>query len=171
QVVPVRPSSGAVVDFDVGSDLCVTCGTLLRYVVIQRPRWCDTIPLQDSEKDFTVPDSALSATNQPLVLGLRQLAQHLTALVESALVPAGITLRHFGVLIAVQANPGLNQREIGEMLHIDRTTVVALADELELAGLLERRRGADRRSFALHLTREGAERTARLQVMVEQVQT
>lgn len=116
-----------------------------------------------------MPDAADPNKQLPLVLGLRHLAQHLARIVETALVPAGITLRHFGLLITIHANPGQNQREIGEMLHIDRTTVVTLADELELAGLIERRRGADRRSFALHLTRAGVARTMQLQAMVEQV--
>ncbi|GIH05140.1 hypothetical protein Rhe02_32070 [Rhizocola hellebori] len=111
-----------------------------------------------------------STFRQPLVLEMRLLTHLLSSVVEAALVPAGVTLRHFGVLTRIYASPGQNQREIGEMLRIDRTTVVALADDLELAGLLERRRGVDRRSFALYLTLEGKARTQQLQRMVAEAE-
>ena len=117
-----------------------------------------------------MPEIDASTVRQLLVFELRQLTHILSSMVEAALVPAGVTLRHFGVLTRIYAHPGQNQREIGEMLRIDRTTVVALADDLELAGLLERRRGVDRRSFALYLTREGKARIEQLQRMVADTQ-
>jgi DNA-binding MarR family transcriptional regulator len=89
---------------------------------------------------------------------LRKATQKVSGMTEAVLSPHGLSMRHFGVLSAVQAEPGLNQRVLGEGLRIDRSTVVALADDLERAGLLERRRGADRRTFSLHLTPHGVER-------------
>lgn len=93
---------------------------------------------------------------------LRKAAQRVTSMAEEVLHPQGITMRHFGVLTAIEAEPGQNQRGVGERLRIDRTTVVALTDDLESAGLLERRRGTDRRMFALYLTPAGQARLAEL---------
>ncbi|HEU5269114.1 MAG TPA: MarR family transcriptional regulator [Jatrophihabitans sp.] len=93
---------------------------------------------------------------------LRKAAQRVTGMAEEVLQPHGLTMRHFGVLSAIEAEPGQNQRGVGERLRIDRTTVVALTDDLEGAGLLERRRGSDRRMFALYLTPAGAARLGEL---------
>ena len=93
---------------------------------------------------------------------LRKAAQRVTAMTEAVLGQHGLTMRHFGVLTAIEDEPGQNQRGVGERLRIDRTTVVTLTDDLENAGLLERRRGLDRRMFALYLTPVGVERLAEL---------
>lgn len=93
---------------------------------------------------------------------LRKAAQRVTEMAEAVLGQHGLTMRHFGVLTAIEDEPGQNQRGVGERLRIDRTTVVALTDDLENAGLLERRRGLDRRMFALYLTPAGTERLAEL---------
>ncbi|MFD9337750.1 MarR family winged helix-turn-helix transcriptional regulator [Streptomyces sp. NPDC060028] len=107
----------------------------------------------------------LDSESQPLFEGLRgwhgfllrKASQLVTEQAEQALSQLGLTMRQFGVLNVVEAEPGLNQRTVGAKLRIDRTTIVALVDELEQAGLLERRRGSDRRTFALYLTERGAE--------------
>jgi MarR family transcriptional regulator, lower aerobic nicotinate degradation pathway regulator len=100
---------------------------------------------------------------------LRKAAQRVTEMAEARLSPLGLTLRHFGVLSVVEAEPGQNQRGVGERLRIDRTTVVALTDDLEEAGLLERRRGTDRRTFALYLTKTGTTRLGELKRLVASV--
>jgi DNA-binding MarR family transcriptional regulator len=101
---------------------------------------------------------------------LRKAAQQVSTLAEEVLKPLGLTMRHLGVLTAIEAEPGQNQRGVGERLRIDRTTVVALTDDLESAGLLERRRGTDRRMFALHLTEAGKTRLAELEELIGEVQ-
>jgi DNA-binding MarR family transcriptional regulator len=100
---------------------------------------------------------------------LRKAAQRVSSMAEAVLGPHGLTLRHFGVLSSVEAEPGLNQRVVGERLRIDRTTVVAITDDLEDAGLLERRRGVDRRTFSLYLTEEGVGQLAVLKELVANV--
>jgi DNA-binding MarR family transcriptional regulator len=89
---------------------------------------------------------------------LRKAAQRVTDLAEAVLGPLHLTMRHFGVLSMVEAEPGLNQRSVGARLRIDRTSIVALVDDLERDGFVERHRGADRRAFSLWLTPAGAER-------------
>lgn len=100
----------------------------------------------------------------------RKAAQRVTALAHEALGPFGLTLRHFGVLNLVELDPGQNQRIVGAKLGIDRTTVVSVTDDLERAGLLERRRGRDRRSFALFLTPVGAAQLKQLRRLVDLAQ-
>jgi DNA-binding MarR family transcriptional regulator len=69
----------------------------------------------------------------------------------------GISPGLFGMLVVIEANPGLKQQRLAEAAHLDRSTVVSVIDKLELQGLVERV-AMDRRSNGLHLTAEGAAR-------------
>lgn len=63
----------------------------------------------------------------------------------------------FGVLVVIEANPGLKQTELARASHLDRSTVVSVIDNLERRRLVERRQAEnDRRSNALVITNEGA---------------
>jgi len=74
----------------------------------------------------------------------------------AALTELGIDTRHYSVLAAVETGDGPSQRAVGDILGIDRATVVALTDDLEQHGLLRRTRSAtDRRAYSLTLTGEG----------------
>ena len=62
----------------------------------------------------------------------------------------------FGVLVIIEANPGLKQTELAKATHLDRSTVVSVIDNLERRALVERRAAtSDRRSNSLHLTADG----------------
>ncbi len=62
----------------------------------------------------------------------------------------------FAVLVLIRSNPGLTQSAVSDALGIQKANFVALIDRLEERGLTERRKvGGDRRSSALHLTRNG----------------
>jgi DNA-binding MarR family transcriptional regulator len=62
----------------------------------------------------------------------------------------------YAVLSLIQANPGLTQSAICEILGIQKANFVALLDRLVERGLAERRKvSGDRRSSALYLTPEG----------------
>jgi MarR family transcriptional regulator, lower aerobic nicotinate degradation pathway regulator len=100
---------------------------------------------------------------------LREATQRITSMAEAVLSPHGLTLRHLGVLCSVEAEPGQSQRVLGERLRIDRTTVVALTDDLEKAALLERRRGMDRRVSSLYLTEAGTTHLGRLKNTVDEI--
>jgi DNA-binding MarR family transcriptional regulator len=64
--------------------------------------------------------------------------------------------REFGILIALTEQGPLSQRQLGELLGVNRTIMVNAADRLEADGLLSRERDpADRRSYALHITAAG----------------
>lgn len=74
----------------------------------------------------------------------------------AGLAPLGLEPRHFGVLVRLAEHDGASQRELGEVLDLHPTRVVFVVDELEQAGLVERRRSTtDRRSNAIVLTAAG----------------
>jgi len=76
---------------------------------------------------------------------------------------AELTPGQFGVLVVIDANPGLSQTQLGNALGIDRSTVVAVIDRLESRGLVARQPAPnDRRSHALHLSDSGKATLRRL---------
>jgi DNA-binding MarR family transcriptional regulator len=68
----------------------------------------------------------------------------------------------FGMLVLIEVNPGVTQTRLAEAVGLDRSTLVAVLDQLEERGLLERRRGVDRRTNGLWLTRRGKSLVARM---------
>jgi DNA-binding MarR family transcriptional regulator len=68
----------------------------------------------------------------------------------------------FGMLVLIEANPGVTQTRLADAVNLDRSTLVAVLDQLEERGLVERRRGADRRTNGLWLTRRGRLLVARM---------
>jgi DNA-binding MarR family transcriptional regulator len=62
----------------------------------------------------------------------------------------------FGLLVIVEANPGLRQIQLAAAARLDRSTLVPALDKLEARGLVERHAAPDdRRSNGLFLTRSG----------------
>jgi DNA-binding MarR family transcriptional regulator len=60
-----------------------------------------------------------------------------------------------GILLIIDANPGVNQTRLAQAVGLDRSTLVGVLDGLEARGLVERRRGEDRRTNGVLLTRAG----------------
>jgi DNA-binding MarR family transcriptional regulator len=84
-----------------------------------------------------------------------------------AMADFDITPGRFGVLEVIGANAGLSQSELGAILGIDRSTVVAVIDRLETDGLVRRLKAPnDRRSHALQLSEKGATTLAALEQRV-----
>jgi DNA-binding MarR family transcriptional regulator len=118
-----------------------------------------------AEADTPLPQPAAAAAAAGLDLGLLPglvgyvLRRAQMAVFEDFLRSfAALDLRpaQFGVLVIVERNPGRNQSEIAAALGVKRPNFVALLDELERRGLVDRRSAAsDRRSHALTLTRQG----------------
>lgn len=61
-----------------------------------------------------------------------------------------------GILLLIEANPGVTQTRLAQAVGLDRSTLVGVLHALEARGLVERRRGADRRTNGLLLTRAGS---------------
>jgi DNA-binding MarR family transcriptional regulator len=71
-------------------------------------------------------------------------------------MPQGRDPKDLGVLVTVEAAGPLTQRKLGDLLGVNRTTMVKIADSLEGDGLLRRERDpADRRNYAVSITAEG----------------
>jgi DNA-binding MarR family transcriptional regulator len=77
-------------------------------------------------------------------------------LASARLEPLGIGPREWAALNCLDEQHGLSQREVAELLGIDRTRMVALVDELQANGWVERRpQPDDRRKNVVTLTRTG----------------
>jgi DNA-binding MarR family transcriptional regulator len=89
--------------------------------------------------------------------------RRLVAAMRSSRLPAVKTLGDFdftpglfGVLVLIEANAGMKQTDLARTIHLDRSTVVNVIDNLETMKLVERRAvDGDRRSKALYLTSPG----------------
>lgn len=69
---------------------------------------------------------------------------------------ARITPPRFTALVILQANPGISQSTLGEVLGTARSGAMLLTDWLEAQGLAERRhRPDDARAWGLYLTAKG----------------
>jgi hypothetical protein len=58
---------------------------------------------------------------------------------RKALGDLDITPGLFGVLVLIEANAGMRQTELARAIHLDRSTVVNVIDNLEAMRLVERR--------------------------------
>lgn len=67
-----------------------------------------------------------------------------------------------GVLLLIEANAGVTQGRLARAVSLERSTMVGVLDALEVRGLVERRRGDDRRTNGLWLTRRGRALLVRL---------
>src|SRR2546421_5018351 len=77
-------------------------------------------------------------------------------LTGAALAPLGIDTREWVTLMYLDSQPQLSQAEAAKRLGIDRTTMVAVIDQLERKGLVARRpHPDDRRKNAVELTAAG----------------
>jgi DNA-binding MarR family transcriptional regulator len=71
----------------------------------------------------------------------------------------GLTTRMWGVLNVLEAEQPITQQALGKAIEADPSTMVALIDQLEREGLVERRpHPTDRRAHALHMTPAGERR-------------
>ena len=66
-----------------------------------------------------------------------------------------ITPQRFSSLVIISNNPGISQTRLAEVMGIARSGVVAIIDNFEQAGLVERQDSGDRRTYMLHLTKDG----------------
>jgi MarR family transcriptional regulator, transcriptional regulator for hemolysin len=88
-----------------------------------------------------------------------------------ALETVGLTPALFALLNVIGAREGAIQQELGSAMAIDRSTMVALIDQLESAGLAKRRPSAtDRRARQIEITPKGRRLLQRARRMVAQVE-
>ena len=70
----------------------------------------------------------------------------------------GMTRAQWAILIWLERQPGISQKELSELLEVEPITVARLIDRLEARGMVERRPDPrDRRIWRLHLRPEAHE--------------
>jgi MarR family transcriptional regulator, lower aerobic nicotinate degradation pathway regulator len=92
------------------------------------------------------------------------------ALANQMLAEVNLSARQAGILTLVTESGPMTQKALGGALRIDRTTMVALIDDLEDKGYVTRQRHPrDRRAFLVHPTGAGrTAKTATIQILDEQ---
>jgi len=89
---------------------------------------------------------------------LAQLGAYASGQFAKRLEPLGFTPAHAGIFRIIAAIPGLSQQELAAKLGMYASRLVAVIDDLEKRGFIERQpSNADRRLYALHLTKPGKE--------------
>lgn len=87
---------------------------------------------------------------------LAQVGAHAAARFTERLAPLELRPQHAGALRILAAEGGLSQRALAERLGVLPSRLVAVVDDLEARGLVERRDDpGDRRSWELLLTERG----------------
>ncbi|MBL3961000.1 MarR family transcriptional regulator [Burkholderia sp. KCJ3K979] len=86
-------------------------------------------------------------------------------------VSTEITSVQYAALEVLQQTSGVNQRQLGDELDVDRSTIADLVARMVRNGLIERSDDpADKRSYVLFLTAEGKKQLAALRPRVETVE-
>jgi DNA-binding MarR family transcriptional regulator len=92
-------------------------------------------------------------------------------LVERALEPLDLRLRHYRLLRLLFFEGARQQSSIGPVLGIDRTTVVAIVDHLEKLKFAKRVRSPeDRRAYVVAITEKGRRATEKATNLVNTVE-
>lgn len=87
---------------------------------------------------------------------LNRSAGRIRQMTEEALAPLGIIPKHYGLLSIIHANGPSTQQAIGDILKVDRTTMVLLVDDAESKKIVMRGpHPTDRRCHLLSLSEHG----------------
>ena len=102
---------------------------------------------------------------------LAQIGAYAASKFGERLAAIGLTPPDAGIFRLLAETQGINQQDLSAKLGIHPSRLVAILDELESRGLLERRPHAeDRRQYALHLTAKGREAFTKIGQIAQQHQ-
>lgn len=123
-----------------------------------------------SPRDQANPPAPLIGDDPPRLGYLLKLAQlRFGERVRTALAPLGIGTREWAALICLDDRRPLSQIELGERSGIDRTTLVAVLDQLQDSGLVQRHPDRDdRRRNVIQITAAGRDLRARAAAVVDE---
>lgn len=86
---------------------------------------------------------------------LRRASRVVTQIYDEELRPTGLRVTQFTLLQALELASGISQRQLGELLGIDTTTLTRTLSVLARKGWIRVERGKDRRQVRLGLAAEG----------------
>jgi MarR family transcriptional regulator, transcriptional regulator for hemolysin len=116
------------------------------------------------------PAVATTCLSNNLLWLLDRAGNVLAAELALALEPLGLSSRRYCVL-ATALGQDRTQIELANLIGLDKTTMVATVDDLEEAGLAERRPlSEDRRVRVIAVTKAGEEKVRKARKVIEQVQ-
>ena len=96
----------------------------------------------------------MAAFDRDLLFLLHDVARLLRVDADKRARLHGMTRAQWGILIWLERQPGISQKELSELLEVEPITVARLIDRLESRGMVERRPDPrDRRIWRLHLLR------------------
>jgi DNA-binding MarR family transcriptional regulator len=112
--------------------------------------------------------SPLKAGVLPGLLGYRLRLAQQALFRDFAATVAELSPGRVGILLLIEANPGVTQTRLAHAVSLDRSTLVGVLHGLEAQRLVARRRGEDRRTNGLRLTAEGRALVAKLKRRIVQ---
>jgi len=97
-----------------------------------------------------------SARGSDLAFLLAQVGAHAAMRFQHKLAPLSLSAPHVGMMRALSGAAGMSQQQLAALLGLHPSRLVALVDELESRGLVERHASPDdRRSHSLQVTDAG----------------
>ena len=122
--------------------------------------WPSQLPKTEQSKPAVATTTARNAWRRTSSWLLTQAHFDLVSEISAAFEPIGVSNRGYHVLTTALGAEH-TQKELAELIGLDKTTMVVTVDELEKAGLAERRPSStDRRARVISVTKAG-ERTVR----------
>ncbi len=126
-----------------------------------------TMPLPELKQPATLPDELRACT--AFLLARVGYAIKLAAIEEFE--REGFSMYQFSVLAVLSEGVKETQATIADTLKLDRSQLVGVLDELEDAGLIERRRDqSDRRRHTVSLTPSGKKALVKMRTIVKRIE-
>jgi DNA-binding MarR family transcriptional regulator len=90
-----------------------------------------------------------------LCASFRRASRLMSQIYEDALRPTGLRVTQFTVLQTLSLAGEVTQRQLGQMLGMDSTTLTRTLTIMSRQGWIAKRRGDDRREWRMRLSQEG----------------